>query len=236
MDKKPVVNLHDLTQLLAAKVDLSERDAVNFLNELLDIISDKSITNQGVEIDSLGSFKVEHINYEVEDIESVYKFDFSPHKSFVNAINKPFVNFEPTTLNKDTVLQGVQIVNQKTDEAINLDDASILFVEKKEMVVEVVDDEEIIEDIVEDVGTEIETETEQELEEEQELEIVVEHDAPIEIVEENITPPPVNEPQIYRRSSRTNKKRKNALALVVSVGVVMAITASAFFFQTRTDR
>lgn len=229
MKTNPVVNMHDLSLLLSSKLDLSETSTINALKEVFDVVSEHALTEEGVEIDALGKFNVEHIECDTKDAKSLYKLAFNPNTSFTNVVNKPFVNFEPTELSKDVEFEGVEVIEQKSEHSFDIEnDQSILYIQKAE---------EVQEELV--VETNNEPEPLQEMLTDEES---IAPDVDIDISESDevvfISPP---DPEPYQENDkddtsklRDNKKRRSALALAVAVGVVVVITASAFFFQTKT--
>ncbi len=225
MQTKSNVNLHDISLLLSSKLNLSERDSVNFLNELFDILLSQALTEEGIVVDSIGSFSVHRISIESDLVQSAYKLIFTPDNSIQSLVNKPFENFEPTELSQDVMLDGVSVVDKTIEKEIDLEDESILFIERK--IVEEVEEETDV-DIVQHI------EEKSDVEEPFEFDLSVPEDPPVVELSEQVTMDvAVHQQNVEDRKFRSRSIRKNrsVFALGVAVGVVVIITASAFFFQ-----
>lgn len=238
MDTKESTNIKDISLLLSTGLDLSKADSDLFLKELLDIISDRLIKEGRVEIENLGVFNINNVTLanedEVEelavgDIISYYCAEFEPDSSLKNLVNKPFINFETTMLNKDVAFDGVRVLEFDSEKGNVLIEESLLYTlvkeKEEEPIEEIVNEDAIVEDnyLLEETG-------------DQTVEEVVEE----EIIDAHILisdPPADVSIGTSKRSIRNSKRRHSkskSLIMIATIGVVVMLTASAFFLRTKT--
>lgn len=180
MSSKQGFNLHDLSLMLAEKMDMSESDSLLFLNELFSLLTEQIFTEGEASVASLGTFKIDRV--EPQDIKGVmeyYRLMFTLSDELSNSINKPFVNFETTKINEGVTFDNIPVI--KSDEVGIIEDidsdVSVLYVQKS--VAPVV--EELSEEVVAEEGIVVETPEEVVAEEETVVEI------PQEVVAEEET-------------------------------------------------
>lgn len=246
MKVNAIVNLHDISILLASKTNLSVGDAALFLKELFAVIEDKLFEGESVEIDSLGKFSINHAKG--DDGKEIYNLIFSPAYEINELVNKPFANFETTKLNEGVIFDNIDIVEDEYTTFHNTKlEESILYVSETVNEDNITESEEVIdnETVTDDVITSFTEATILELEdasdESASVPIVSEIDAGlvdnaehienVEINSEGKSNKPIEivPPDSY--SKRSTRKRRNVLVLATMVGVVIVITASAFFFE-----
>lgn len=246
MKVNAIVNLHDISILLASKTNLSVGDAALFLKELFAVIEDKLFEGESVEIDSLGKFSINHAKG--DDGKEIYNLIFSPADEINELVNKPFANFETTKLNEGVIFDNLDIIEDEYTTFHNTKlEESILYVSETVKEDNITESEEVIdnETVTDDVITSFTEATILELEdasdESASVPIVSEIDAGlvdnaehienVEINSEGKSNKPIEivPPDSY--SKRRTRKRRNVLVLATMVGVVIVITASAFFFE-----
>ena len=249
MEIKEVINLQELTVLLSSKIDIQEADSVLFLNELFELVSQRLINDGCVEIDDFGSFKINHTTLvSEEDIDSVsvgdvlsyYSLDFLPEKAFSDLINKPFINFETTKINKNAVFDGVMVFDSENAKEIVLVEETILRTITKskpeDAVSEIVSEEVLV------YGGVLEEET---LANESTSDLSIDNlevsnndvdctNDDVTMMNEQISEPiqqPLQDIKKHIHPSNRRKSKTKTLLMIVASGAVLLLTVSAFFLR-----
>ncbi|MEY8687804.1 HU family DNA-binding protein [Bacteroides sp. AN502(2024)] len=119
------LTIQDLTDLLAAKHSMTQKDAEAFVKEFFLLIEQALENEKTVKIKGLGTFKL----IDVDSRESVKvntgerfqikghtKVSFSPDTNLRDTINKPFAHFETVVLNENTILEDTPIEETEEEE------------------------------------------------------------------------------------------------------------------------
>lgn len=128
MDK---INLQQLAKLLAAKKNMTQKDAEAFLGQFFDAIIENIATEKIVKIKGFGTFKL----IEVLDRESVNvntgerivipghsKVSFTPDAAVKDLINKPFSDFPTVIINEGTNIEDMERIDQLQQESAEEDE------------------------------------------------------------------------------------------------------------------
>ncbi len=112
------LTIQDIIGLLAAKHNLTKKDAEIFVKEFFLLIEQALEKEQVVKIKGLGTFKLtevesrESVNVNTGErfrIEGHTKVSFSPDTNVRDAINKPFAHFETVLLHENTKLEDTPV-------------------------------------------------------------------------------------------------------------------------------
>lgn len=250
MESREIINLQELSHLLSSKTELQETDSTIFIKELFDIVSKELIDYNKVQIDDFGTFIINHIISAEEDeidelvegdILSYYCLEFLPDKSLSDLVNKPFVNFEPTTLNKGVNLDNVLVVTRGADKDNTLvEEESILYTKFKKPIEVIVEPEPKKEVVEEEV---LENDSEEITKEEVIIPIIpivsidevedIKHDN-AKVEEDTIDDHPQITKPIVSSTKGRGRKAKTALMIAVT-GVIVLLTVSAFFLRKKVN-
>lgn len=128
MDK---INLQQLAKLLAAKKNMTQKDAEAFLGQFFDAIIENIATEKIVKIKGFGTFKL----IEVLDRESVNvntgerivipghsKVSFTPDAAVKDLINKPFSDFPTVIINEGTNIEDMERIDRLQQEPAEEDE------------------------------------------------------------------------------------------------------------------
>ena len=113
MDK--TVNFSDISESLANKASTSRSVAIDFLQELFEIISDRLIMGENVVLTGIGEFRPIDNNGTIDVI-------FVPDDSFILSVNAPFEQFEPIELTDnidDSILDSTAEISPVEEIAIS---------------------------------------------------------------------------------------------------------------------
>ena len=129
------INLQQLAKTLAAKKNMTQKDAEKFLGQFFDAIIDNVAADKIVKIKGLGTFKL----IEVLDRESVNintgeritipghsKLSFTPDAAVKDQVNKPFADFQTVIINEGTNIEDMERIDpseiqEETDDELEME-------------------------------------------------------------------------------------------------------------------
>lgn len=216
MSENYKLNWQEFVGLLSEKAEIPESEVAGFAQELFALIAETISEDEWVKIKDFGTFKLipvqarESVDVntgEKIEIPAHYRLNFLPSTALRELVNKPFSHFETTLLNQGVNLEDILIEEGEGDTDVDFSEESDPVIIEKRM-------EKPVLRVSEDGPSTPETIPE----------IPVSEDPPERIsVTRNL-----------QTTSRRNK-RSHVLALMTLGGIVVAITAAAFFFQSRND-
>ncbi len=127
------LSVQDLAALLAAKNNMTKKDAEIFVKEFFLLIEEGLSADRYVKIKGLGTFKLIDVDSresvkvstgERFEIKSHTKISFTPETSLRDAINKPFAHFNTVLLNDEAGLDDVPLEETEDEEPDDADEST----------------------------------------------------------------------------------------------------------------
>ncbi len=108
---KDKLTITDLASLLASKLEISQKNAEDFVKIFFDSIEETLLSNDQVKIKNLGTFKLswndarKSVDVNTGDeivIDGYNKVVFAPDASLKELVNQPFAHLEPVVISQDS--------------------------------------------------------------------------------------------------------------------------------------
>lgn len=138
------LTLQDIADRIAARENLSKKDADNFVRALFEVVQEGLSEDRFAKIKGFGTFKVvpvserESVNVKTGEriqISGHDKVTFTPDNALKDLINKPFAHFSTVTLQDDIDLNELENIPEE-EEAFAGDDAGQAVCEEAQPLVE----------------------------------------------------------------------------------------------------
>ena len=161
-----MIRIQDLARMVAKRHRMPQKDAIKFLNTLVDVLMDGLQEEKVVKIKGLGTFKVtsvkERASVSVNSGEPVLieghdKISFIPDASMRDLVNKPFSQFETVVINDGVEFEDIEMSDSTMQEASPEEESSISEEEKTLEGNQERETEQTVEEVVEDVIEEADT-------------------------------------------------------------------------------
>ena len=159
-----MIRIQDLARMVAKRHRMPQKDAIKFLNTLVDVLMDGLQEEKVVKIKGLGTFKVtsvkERASVSVNSGEPVLieghdKISFIPDASMRDLVNKPFSQFETVVINDGVEFEDIEMSDSTMQEASPEEESSISEEEKTLEGNQEKETEQIVEEAVESVTEEV---------------------------------------------------------------------------------
>ena len=134
-----MIRIQDLARMVAKRHRMPQKDAIKFLNTLVEVLMDGLQEEKVVKIKGLGTFKVtsvkERASVSVNSGEPVLieghdKISFIPDASMRDLVNKPFSQFETVVINDGVEFEDIEMSDSTMQEASPEEESSISEEEK----------------------------------------------------------------------------------------------------------
>ena len=161
-----MIRIQDLARMVAKRHRMPQKDAIKFLNTLVEVLMDGLQEEKVVKIKGLGTFKVtsvkERASVSVNSGEPVLieghdKISFIPDASMRDLVNKPFSQFETVVINDGVEFEDIEMSDSTMQEASPEEESSISEEENTLEGNQERETDQMVEEVVEDVIEEADT-------------------------------------------------------------------------------